>query len=248
MEENDKKRKVKLTPPESKKKKLIRKSKRIAKRSEKPPIFDCSSSEEERNRTPSGTLINSKVSDIRNYFDQGAELSRSKAMFKNSQEDDKLTQAEHLQSVSVNALNTSSASVTSKQNINTSDHDQSKVSEDNKSQAACSSNKLTSEDERSEQTQTDEEKETAFLHVLAKMLPTKHSGLSSDESSNSSINVTPKKRATSTNSASESNSNASEMEHEQTVMEKEDEVSPQSINIHTVMEMFRQLKKGQRSR
>ena len=67
MEENDKKRKADKSPlEENEKSKLIRKAKKKA--SSIKLKLSSSSEEDDRNRTPSGSVLLKKVSDIRTFF------------------------------------------------------------------------------------------------------------------------------------------------------------------------------------
>ena len=253
MDENEKKRKAGVTPPESTKKKLIRKSKRIAKKVDKPYILEHSSSDEDRNRTPSGTYINTKVSDIRNYFDQSAESLKSQAMSDSSQlsvnatlkssnthqcTSDSQVEMKSKPSATLNkGRHTSVSTDENKIDHVDSDFSASKGTDqegwaDNSSLESDTNNTLLNTVKKLKK--SDDDKETEFLHTLAAMLPTKEASFEEEED-----NLNHSKE--SNTAISKSEQGEIEMEFEQQIGDQE--ASPQSINIHSVMEMFRELKR-----
>ena len=246
MAEYDKKRKAGITPPENTRNKFIRKSKRIAKKVEKegkPFILEHSSSEDERNRTPSGILISTKVSDIRNYFDPSIHcksVKGSKKMSVNSlQNKCETNQAEqHVSSGEVDhaSLNTEENNLDHEQK-GSATTDMSKQEEENASQpwSAYSSQDEGVNYESQEDDRTEDEKETAFLHTLAKLLDNKKNPSSSSESHNSTSNSIEDTEVRVENNM--------QSEQDVTMTDMENDDSPKSISIHSVMEMFRQLKR-----
>ena len=113
---------------------------------------------------------------------------------------------------------------------------------ENETDAARSVGSQSEDAEDNEENENSYDKETAFLHTLATLLPTKaEEGSLDDQSLSSAGSPTESEKSKSDNSARENG-----MDTNSEGMEIEADSNPQSINIHAVMEMFRELRKDRK--
>ena len=264
-QENDRKRKATVSPVEGSK---VNRNRRKKKKATKKPISrqvsDISSSDEDRNRTPSGTVLKKKVKDIRTYLEManklkdiglsrqqignqsGVNVNSSEIPALNMKTQEQKHEGAGRSSPVDSEVNTESANAV----LHTC-HDQETRDDSSKQQTSEGENfhspnvNMSTENSgsESESVKSNASEETTFLKALSKILKTKNEEeMQTDEKDEEDESLENQHKSLESEMPSQKKIDCHMQKLE---MELNGEENPKTLSLTAVMEMFSEIKKSQ---